>query len=185
MTAIEKFGVGKNTVEIHTDDNPSSPRENSNLGKMVCWHRRYNLGDKHDFKTPQEFHASKEYKNAAVILPLYLFDHSGLSLSTSKERFEACDSQRWDWGQVGYIYATKKEIREAWNIKSITKAKCEQVKRLLQEEADEYSKYLNGEVYGYIIRDEHGKELDSCWGFIGLDWVRDAATEAASPVDVA
>ncbi len=44
------------TIETHRDDNPENPRDGfSNLGVMVCWHRRYKLGDKHGFKTPGDF----------------------------------------------------------------------------------------------------------------------------------
>ena len=42
-------------LEIIHDDEPFDPRENCNLGKMVCWHRRYGFGDKHDYDKPQDF----------------------------------------------------------------------------------------------------------------------------------
>lgn len=32
-------------LKIEHDDSPESPREWDNLGTMVCWHNRYNLGD--------------------------------------------------------------------------------------------------------------------------------------------
>ena len=74
---------------------PGSP-----LGTMVCWHRRYALGDAHHYSDPQAF--SREVTaRTAVILPLYLFDHSGLTISTSSGAFRACDPAGWDWGQVG------------------------------------------------------------------------------------
>ena len=38
-----------------------------------------------------------------LILPLYLMDHSGLSIRTSSELFRMCDSAGWDWGCVGFI----------------------------------------------------------------------------------
>lgn len=33
------------TIRIEQDDNPESPREWDNVGTMVCFHDRYNLGD--------------------------------------------------------------------------------------------------------------------------------------------
>ena len=35
----------KYKLEIFDDLNPCSPREFDNLGTMVCFHRRYDLGD--------------------------------------------------------------------------------------------------------------------------------------------
>ena len=38
------------------DTNPQNPRaEQDNFGKMVCFHRRYNIGDEHKFNDPDEF----------------------------------------------------------------------------------------------------------------------------------
>lgn len=49
---------GLKTAVILQDYDPSSPRDpdyQDNLARMVCWHRRYNLGDKHNFSDVQEF----------------------------------------------------------------------------------------------------------------------------------
>ena len=44
------------TLFIMDDSDPMNPREeNDNLGKMVCFHRRYSLGDKHDHVEPRDF----------------------------------------------------------------------------------------------------------------------------------
>jgi len=32
---------------------------------------------------------------------------------------------------------------------------------------EEYDQYLRCEVYGYIIEDEDGNHVDSCWGYYG------------------
>ena len=58
-------------VHIHRDDHDTdfaNPRANDNLGVMVCFHRRYNLGDKHDFKEPEDFVRSlaRMYKEDAL-----------------------------------------------------------------------------------------------------------------------
>lgn len=38
------------------DTNPQNPRaEQDNFGKMICFHRRYNIGDEHKFNDPDEF----------------------------------------------------------------------------------------------------------------------------------
>jgi len=38
------------------DNSPPNPRtEQENFGKMICFHRRYNIGDEHKFNDPDEF----------------------------------------------------------------------------------------------------------------------------------
>ena len=38
-------------LQIMLDDEPMNPRTDwDNFGHMVCWHRRYNLGDEHRFE---------------------------------------------------------------------------------------------------------------------------------------
>jgi hypothetical protein len=105
-----------------------------------------------------------------VILPLYLYDHSGLTMSTS------AFSCPWDSGQVGVIYMDLAKIVEHWGevedpIKTATDCLVSEVK--------EYDQYLTGDVYGYIIEDEDGEDLDSCWGFYGFDYAKQEALDAA------
>lgn len=47
-------------------------------------------------------------------------------------------------------------------------------------EIETWLAYCNGEVYGYIIRDRDGNNLDSCWGFYGQD---DCEQEAESSAE--
>ena len=178
---------------IWYDEMAESPREWDNLGTMVCFHGRHNLGDKHDYKFPEdffldllddshdelvandgftsrlyyfwkqeivdngdladglaiqflgiiedetypklgdEFPAARfgrmiaegnsvwidEFLDDAeegelqdildsldkyIILPLYLYDHSGITMSTGPF------SCPWDSGQVGWIYAPKQKF---------------------------------------------------------------------------
>jgi hypothetical protein len=48
------------TIEIKHDDDPMSPREWDNMGTMSCFHKRYDLGDKHEFKDTEELDAYLE-----------------------------------------------------------------------------------------------------------------------------
>lgn len=158
-------------LRVEFDNDPDSPREWDNLGKMVCFHRRYDLGDEHDFK-PEDFpgwdgleNTLRKEEGAIVILPLYLFDHSGLSMSTGSGAFRACDSAGWDWGQVGFIYATREDILKEFGKKRLSKKILEDTRKILEAEVELYDKYLSGQVYGFVIEDEDGDVLESCWGF--------------------
>lgn len=170
-------------IRIEQDDCPESPREWDNLGKMVCMHRRYDLGDKHSYREDQfsgwdELRKELEQEEgAAVILPLFLFDHSGITMSCSSSRFRMADSAGWDWGQVGFIYATKEVILKEFSKKRLSKKLLEKVEEILVNEVKTYDQYLTGDVWGYIIEDDDGEHIDSCWGFFGHDYCEQEAQE--------
>ena len=161
--------IGKYTVKVVRDDNPISPREDDNLGKMVCFHKRYNLGDKHDYN----FHNYDSWdemssdiireENVSVILPLYLYDHSGITMNTTGF------SCLWDSGQVGFVFVSKNDVRKEYGVKRISKKLREKVTKLLIGEVETYDKYLTGDVYGYEVTDENDNLIESCWGYYDED----------------
>jgi len=148
------------TLKIEQDDFLESSREWDNLGKMICFHKHYNLGDNHkikhsDFNSWDELYSylESEYQ-AEIILPLYLYDHSEITMNTIGF------SCPWDSGQVGFIYMTKHNRIE-------NKLSIEQAKECLKAEVETYDKYLRGEVYFFQIVDENNLIVDSCGGFYG------------------
>ena len=170
-------------IEIHNDEDASNPRENDNIGVMVAFHKRYDLGDKgHGYTADgqeswEELAEKLEKDGAVVILPLYLYDHSGITMSTGKFN---CP---WDSGQVGFIFCTKRKlIKEYGKDTKATRAKAE---KCLKCEVETYDNFLRGEVYGYTIKDPNGQDGDSCWGFSGYYDDKDygALREARSVVD--
>jgi hypothetical protein len=172
---VERFEVDGLTVRIETDRDPESPRDRDNLGTMACFHRRYRLGDTHGshFDDFAEEMITDITDKGGVVLPLYLYDHSGITISTSPF------SCPWDSGQVGFIYVTADRIRKEYSAKRISKKTRELATSCLEQEVKTYDEYLTGQVYGYIVEDADGKELDSCWGHYGLKWAKEAATDAA------
>ena len=97
-------------------------------------------------------------------LPLYLYDHSGITMSTSP----FCDP--WDSGMVGWIYCTKEHAVDdiGWNEDTW----AEQAIKAMEEEVKVYDQYLTGDVYGFTLLrlvDGEWEEEDSCWGFFGSD----------------
>jgi hypothetical protein len=169
----EKDGV---RLSIHQDESPFSPREDDNLGKMVCWHKRYELGDKHDYADPEDFKPEEH----AVCLALYLYDHSGITISCKPF------SCPWDSGQIGWIYCDVADIVKEYG--KNTKANRDKAERLLRSEVETYDTYLRGDVYGFVLEkaDKCGEcghteweEIDSCWGFYGDDLKENGMLEHA------
>jgi hypothetical protein len=177
------------TIRIMQDDSPIDPRESDDylMGTMLCFHRRYNLGDKHDLKHEnfsswgeiQEY-LRKELR-ANIIIPLYLLDHSGLWIRAGRGFPE--DSGGWDSGVVGFIYTTPKRIRNMYAIKHITKEKLTQAEKELYREVETYNDYLTGNVYGFIVEDPEGENIDSCWGFYGDEGMKEAYSQAKGTID--
>ena len=104
-----------------------------------------------------------------VILPLYLYDHSGITMNTTGF------SCPWDSGQVGWIYAHEETIKKEYG--NVTPETLKKTETLLQSEVKEYDYYLTGQCYGYQLF-KADEEIDSCWGFLGdIRDVQDAVKE--------
>jgi len=163
------------TVRIYQDSDPMNPRTDwdGHLGTMVAFHGRYALGDsdhgysESDYDSWDELEAAIAADGGIHILPLYLYDHSGISISTGTF------NDRWDSGQIGFIFTTAKEIERGG-----VELEPSRVEEILKSEVSTYDNYLRGEVYGYVVTEaitcdscQHVEEseLDSCWGFYSID----------------
>ena len=172
MEAVETKRIGKYEIEIIQDSSPESPREWDNLGTMVCQHRRYNLGDKHNYyldECDSWLDVQKELGYPPVILNLYLYDHSGITMSCSPF------GDKWDSGQVGFIFATEETLLKEYG--KVDEEVIQKAIEVLKGEVETYDMYLTGDVYGYRISEvstcnlghEHMEEIESCWGYYGED----------------
>ncbi len=204
-------------VRILVDQDPMSPREWDNAGRMICWHGKYNLGDDHNYDcgnflqelafeacggledevdrlenevwdrlyAESGFHSQYDATQAIngrinelvekallegyVMLPLYLYDHSDITMSTGQF------SCPWDSGQVGWIICDNETIKREFN------GDRDLAEKHLRCEVSTYDEYLTGNVYGFIVEEtdefdefdeldwDNCDELDSCWGFYGSD----------------
>ena len=188
---VHKEAYKGHTITIYYDTDAESPREWCNLGTLICWHRRYTLGDDHQYNSPGDFlrdladvsehsdismaQLQERAERTNVLLPVYLYDHSGLTINTTGFH---CP---WDSGQIGYIYVSNKKLREEFNAPRITKALRNKAKDILQSEINSYDEHLLGNVFGYTIK-KNDEELDACWGFFG-DYETNCLPEAKSVLD--
>jgi hypothetical protein len=188
QTLMSKDGLTK--VVIQNDECYENPREWSEYDAvMFCRHSRYKLGDKElpcagdleDWHNEEQdleedddhedfdlMYAVQKYVageldcpfDHVVMLPLYLYDHSGLSMNTSGF---ACS---WDSGMVGVIAVDVRKYDDK-----------NQAEESMKSQVKEYDCYLRGEIYmGIVYRGEecnlghtHWEEIDACTGFIGYD----------------
>lgn len=176
--SITKIKEGYEVKYMITDDNPNSPRENDNIGIMVCFHSRHTLGDNNlNTIKSEDFNSWEEIKNyiiktekAICMLPLYLYDHSGISIKVGS--FQGLLPQghaEFDSGQVGFIYTTKEQLK----IMGVEKESKKQIAKYLTSEVETYNKYLTGDSYS-IVKEvyNHNKEqinYDMVGGFLGYE----------------
>lgn len=155
------------------------------VGVMSCYHRRYALGDEGvHAQLLREVRKSRHYRAAwddpdsryfrdmdspAALrrtlddcgyetLPVYLYDHGGLSVSTSAY------SCPWDSGQLGFIACSPEKGRYEWG-----KRWREAARRYMRGEVEEYDQYLRGDVWCVELIDRDGEIIESCCGFFGQD----------------
>lgn len=161
-------------LTVERDDYASNPREEYNLCTMVCWHRNYNLGDKHPYDDVDELlerlcyevlHKENEEvyglnwkdkikmldeSNLILIKAINMYEHGGITVSTS-DGYPYND--RWDAGIVGFIYVTKKKIFE--ECCDITEENWkERADQYLEGEMEVYDQYLQGECYRYTLEEK-------------------------------
>ena len=184
MSMIQKATIGNKELRIYQDDCGDSPREWDNLGVMICWHKRYVLGDKHQFTNPEDF---KEWlkQNKAVVLPLYMYDHSGIAISTNRN-YPFNDP--WDSGQIGWIYATHERLKKEYKTTRITTKMLEAVERTLMQEVETYNDFVQGNIYAFRVIerstcDKCGEvqetTINSCGGFYGSNFEENGLLEHA------
>ena len=104
--------------------------------------------------------------NQHIILPLYLYDHSGITMSTGSF------VDKWDSGQVGIISVSKEKVRKEFGWKRITRDRLKKIEDILKGEVETYDTYLRGDVWRYVICDENGESVESCCGFYDEDDAR-------------
>jgi len=161
--------IGSNMhYNIVEDSQPTSPREFDNLGKILYTSNRHILGDENvSSEKIQYIIDSKDY----IHLPVYAYIHGSIVLNTTGF------SCPWDSGMSGIIYVSKNKVREDFKKKLISNKLYNTVLDILKSEVDVFSKYLNGEVYGYEILNDKEEIIDSCYGYYGFEEAEIAAKE--------
>ena len=99
-----------------------------------------------------------------VGLPVYAYVHSGTQLSTTPF------SCPFDSGPTGFIACSREDAKD-WFGKDVPE---ERVLEVLRSEVEEFSKFLQGDVYVITIYVD-GKEEETIGGFYGFDYAVEEA----------
>ena len=118
-------------------------------------------------------------KETNVILPIYIYDHSGVTINTTGF------SCKWDSGRIGWIYCPKEKFLKETGFSKEELFQENKAEKFLKDEVELYDYYLRGDVYEYILEKKkvceacghiEWEEIDSCWGFYGsegIDTIKD------------
>lgn len=174
LYAGDKFAITstdgrKFRLVIEQDEFSQDPREWDNLGTMLCCNRYHQLGDCNSNRETEEQLAElcrkygrtdEEIDNMLFNeevqflleqedicgLPLYITDHSGISMQT----YRVCT---WDSSFVGLIFVDK----QTFFAETCRKDDCDwkaEVKKILEAEIKTYSQFLEGDVQQYTLYEE-------------------------------
>lgn len=164
-------------VRIEPDEDARSPQESwDTVGQIAYRSTRYTLGT--EYVSGERLDAIAEgIRNGSLIgLPVYAYVH-GSSMIAAGQRLRngaivygnpfSCP---WDSGQSGFIYCTREKAVKEWGKKLCTEAVRDKALKYLFGEVEQFSQYLEGDIYGAIVERLEGDEWvekESCWGFYG------------------
>ena len=161
------------------EDCIESPREyykDENIGVMVCFHHRLELGDENPFNDMADF--KKWYNNnkedVKCILPIFLIDNDHCNGNVSVTT-DPIDERRIS-GVIGFIYCSS----ETLNDKGFYEDEEDEIvlRSRLEEEVEEYDNWLQNmpEYYSFEITDRN-KNLVHCQGVFANNCFEDMIKE--------
>jgi hypothetical protein len=165
MTLYEEQYRG-HVIKCELDGDPMNPRtEWDNITTMVCFHKKYKLGDRHGYRT-EDFSSWAELEagiikaeKPLIIMPLYLLDHSGITISTRDFH------DPWDSGRVGFVYITRKSYEALCGPpKRMSPGFAAKLRKNIEADVWIYNQYLWGLCFGVTV-EKDDDIVDSCWGY--------------------
>ena len=153
------------TLEIVRDPFPANPREEfDHVFTLHFTNNRYISGDE-TINPDRPLDPS-----GLIVFPVFAYIHSGVALSV------APFSCPWDSGQIGYATVSKADfLREFFgnSARLLTKARRARALEVLKIELEEFQAYIDGDVFGYVIKDADDNEIFSCWGYYGEQYAEE------------
>ena len=172
---VERIQVSDSVeIKIYRDEDPLDPRKKfDNTGTIYSNHRQYSPDD-HSIDELGDSMSDiiKNLDKNYIWLNVYAYIHSGITVRA------APFNDPWDSGLFGIIAIPKSRVLKEYGVKRISKKLADKIRDVLKGEVQTLDDYYNDEVYGYVI-EQDGEEVESCWGYYGLQWCKDSAKEAA------
>lgn len=190
---INKYSTDKGILIEEADEFADSPRENDCIfTKFYTFSRNHNSPDSHNFGSFVDFlggylssqmfkkvdaaYRENKYdeaneilisymkKKGYVLLPVWKYEHSGISYRAAEKNPYSCP---FDSCMVGVIFCNKKDIANNFNRSVLCASLVKDVNKMMQEEVEEYNCWVNGEVYYYFIQEENEEEPEGLGTYYG------------------
>ncbi len=203
MTAIKTLkarlpngNMAKAELVYDQGSDVTNPREGDNLGAILIAHSKSHwiAGPDAAVDTSIPFGSSpyehwhnlrKEQLNlkkseVAIAYPITKYEHGEIYLQLGHK-------SGFDYAALGFIYVTKETLRKCFGVTRITKSIITRAESCLQAELDLLTEWLNGECYGWRVKEyaptddgawEEVDVLDSCWGYFDQEQALDDLQDA-------
>lgn len=162
------------TATLYYDTDRESPEEWDNLGVITYNSRSRDVLGYKGVDADEDAEIAQKVESGEYIgIPVYAYVHSGCTIRAGYSNPFSC---QWDSGRSGWVYVSLADVRKEYSCKRVSKKTREKAERILRGEVETFAMYLEGDVYGIVITDPDGEEVDSCWGFYGFDCAKEEAT---------
>ena len=178
-----KKTIEKNCLEIQYDEDCESPRSWSNLGYFITVDDGFRSPDMNtelenwiketgQEATSQEEHIrmiKKDYEwenseeKIIAIYPITKYEHGRVSYSMGT-------IYDFDYSNNGFYIITTESQKETGVLEK-------DFEKCIEQELKLYNSWCNGENYHYTLYDDKGEIEDSCWGFCGIEDIRERLPE--------
>jgi hypothetical protein len=147
-------------LRVKYDDDPQDPADSISTIRVVTWHAKYRIGDEQPSKSPTEYiellldadtrNMPQEdiwnlFSDIAIWLPVYGYDHSGLTISCSPF------SCPWDSGRLGFVYVLIADVLRENNASELTQKLRDDTLARLRSRVSYFDDYLTGRVYDVVL----------------------------------
>ncbi len=143
------------TYEIKQDTDASNPRdEYDNLSTFYGPNgSRYLVGGKHDHEVYDLEETIKAFRKAGAVIVEFQAD--------AGTRYAVVERDQLFDEYIKFGQTMRQALYHA--------------RQCAKREIETWKAWCDGEVYGYIVTDEDGETVDSCWGFYGEAYARQEA----------
>jgi hypothetical protein len=105
----------------------------------------------------------KRERKARVVLPVCVYEHSGMTMYVGAKGDYPFDSAGWDTSFVGFIFDTPEGVEQCIG-KNVSD---EAIESALISEVKVYASYLEGDITYWSVSDDESEFYDGCGGFVG------------------
>lgn len=163
METVEEKKIGKYLIKIYPDDGNESPNDWWDDEKFLIFDHR-DLYVERDGFNPDDIFENGETVKGYHVFRCYAYIHGGVALDVDSHTFP---DARWDVSFKGFWLI--KRVKGTWTRKHALTAALDLCKT--------WNQYLSGDVYCYKIYNENDEEIDSCWGYYGVESCMEAAED--------